>query len=149
TGSLNGSVLLPLATGLNTVTYGGTLGLTDVPTVTGGEVYPLFSALIYNPSSFTSIVPASPSGLSWDTTTLTVDGTLHVSGGTGPSRPRITQAQLSGTALSISGTGGTATTDYYVLTSTDATLPLANWTFATTNQFDGSGNFQFTTPRTP
>ncbi len=44
----------------------------------------------------------------------------------------------------MSGTGGTANSTYYVLTSTNLALPLNQWTPVTTNQFDASGNFIFT-----
>ena len=44
----------------------------------------------------------------------------------------------------LSGNGGTINGIYYVLSSTDLILPLTNWTFIATNQFDDLGNFIFT-----
>jgi len=44
----------------------------------------------------------------------------------------------------LSGIGGTINGVYYVLSTTDLTLPLTNWTFIATNQFDGLGDFIFT-----
>jgi polygalacturonase len=38
---------------------------------------------------------------------------------------------------------------HYVLTSTNIALPLTNWTRLVTNQFDGSGNFNFTNAMNP
>jgi hypothetical protein len=35
------------------------------------------------------------------------------------------------------------------LASTDMTLPVNQWTPVFTNQFDGSGNYNFTNPITP
>jgi len=49
----------------------------------------------------------------------------------------------------FSGTNGVANSDYYVLTSTNLGLPLANWTVALTNAFDASGNFIVTLPYSP
>jgi hypothetical protein len=45
--------------------------------------------------------------------------------------------------LLFGGSNGTANGTYYVLTSTNVTMPLANWLPLTTNQFDAAGNFVF------
>ena len=58
--------------------------------------------------------------------------------------PSFGQSVLAGGSLILSGTGGTPGADYYMLTSTNVVLPLANWLRLATNQFDGSGNFAFT-----
>jgi glucuronoarabinoxylan endo-1,4-beta-xylanase len=58
--------------------------------------------------------------------------------------PTFTGAQLSGANLIFTGTGGVATLNFYVLTSTNIALPLANWTRLATNQFNVSGNFGVT-----
>ena len=44
----------------------------------------------------------------------------------------------------ISGAGGPNRGNYYALASTNVALPLSNWERLTTNQFDASGNFNFT-----
>jgi len=49
-----------------------------------------------------------------------------------------------GTSLVFNGAGGSANALYYVLSTTNLTLPLADWTVDATNHFDGSGNFSFT-----
>jgi hypothetical protein len=46
----------------------------------------------------------------------------------------------------LNGSGGITNGTYYLLTSTNIVAPLANWTPLQTNQFDGSGNFNFTLP---
>jgi hypothetical protein len=56
----------------------------------------------------------------------------------------ITSSVLSEGNLIMSGSGGTADTSYNVLTSTDVTQPLANWSLAGTGTFDSGGNFSFT-----
>ena len=35
------------------------------------------------------------------------------------------------------------------MASTDISLPLLNWTFIATNQFNATGNFNFTNPVSP
>jgi fibronectin-binding autotransporter adhesin len=47
-------------------------------------------------------------------------------------------------SLTLSGSGGTANGTYYVLASTNVALPLAQWQFIATNQFDTNGNFTVT-----
>ena len=44
----------------------------------------------------------------------------------------------------MSGSGGPANANYYLQSSTNLALPLANWTRVATNQFDANGNFNFT-----
>jgi hypothetical protein len=55
----------------------------------------------------------------------------------------------TGGGFSVSGTGGAANGNYYLLSSTNAALPLNQWTRIATNQFDGSGNFAFTNSPAP
>jgi len=66
--------------------------------------------------------------------------------------PGISSAVLSGGNLIVSGTNGVPDADYYVLSSTNLVLPVANWEVISTNQFDGLGHFTFTNafnPATP
>ncbi len=53
---------------------------------------------------------------------------------------------LNGNQLIMSGTGGSTSGAYYVLSSTNVARPLSQWTRLATNVFSGSGNFQFTNP---
>jgi autotransporter-associated beta strand protein len=69
-----------LVQGVGTLTYGGTLVVTNVGTTSlaGGASLKLFDASAYA-GSFASIVPAQPGlGLGWDTSSLAVNGTLKV-----------------------------------------------------------------------
>ncbi len=50
----------------------------------------------------------------------------------------------AGNNLVMSGGNGTPSISYYVLTSTHVALPMTNWWRLVTNQFDLSGNFNFT-----
>jgi autotransporter-associated beta strand protein len=135
-------------TGLTSVTYGGTLNLTNLSgTLTNGDSFKLFSATNYS-GAFTNITPATPrAGLVWNTSSLLTNGTIRVA-----SAPQFDSTVLSGTNLVISGSSGITNGSYYVLTSTNVTSPLTNWLFLLTNTFDGNGNFQFTngvSPATP
>ncbi len=71
---------------------------------------------------------SNPSGIASATTTL-------------PAFDGIVQ---SGAEMVISGTGGPANIQYWILTSTNLTLPITSWTPISTNNFDSSGSFQFT-----
>jgi hypothetical protein len=51
--------------------------------------------------------------------------------------------------FALSGTGGMANTNYYLLASTNMATPLINWTRLLANPFDTSGNFIFTNPLNP
>jgi hypothetical protein len=120
----------------------GTLMLTNIGgTLAPGDSFQLFNASSYG-VAFTNILPAIPRvGLGWDTTSLNASGTLKVTTGSLPPSPGITGVTLSGGSLVMSGTNGVRGGTYYVLTSTDPSLPLASWSRIATNVFDTSGNF--------
>jgi len=59
-------------------------------------------------------------------------------------KPVITTTAMVSTNLIFTGTGGIATSNYYVLTSTNLALPVTSWTRLNTNVFDSSGRFAFT-----
>jgi uncharacterized delta-60 repeat protein len=61
-----------------------------------------------------------------------------------PPPPSITSVSWVGGGLRITGTSRTPGRSYYVLASTNLTLPVSQWTPVATNVFDGSGNFGFT-----
>ena len=63
-------------------------------------------------------------------------------------KPVIVTATMFTTNFIFTGTGGFATSNYFVLTSTNLALPLANWTRLATNQFDAAGNFRSTNANT-
>ena len=68
-----------LVRGLTTVSYGGTLILSNLAgTITASNAFKLFSANSYV-GAFTALTPAIPgAGLAWNTNTLRTDGTLRV-----------------------------------------------------------------------
>jgi autotransporter-associated beta strand protein len=88
--------------GVSALTYGGTLVVTNLGTaaLTNGSSFQLFTASTRN-GAFAAVVPAPGSGLSWDTSRLTVDGTLAVK--TGPSTtPTVISAVVTGNQLELS-----------------------------------------------
>jgi fibronectin-binding autotransporter adhesin len=126
------------------VTYGGTLQIKLVNgTLAAGQIYKLFNAPSgqYSGSFDGGVSPASTNGLTWDTSKLTVDGTLKVIVAT---KPVIGNISISGSDLSFSGNNGIPNASFNLLSSTDVTLPLSSWTVVGAYTFDGSGNFSFT-----
>jgi autotransporter-associated beta strand protein len=69
-----------LVRGLTSVTYGGTLSLSNLAgTITASMAFKLFSANSYS-GAFAALTPASPGpSLAWNTNTLATDGTLRIS----------------------------------------------------------------------
>ncbi len=58
--------------------------------------------------------------------------------------PRFGASAVSADNLILSGAGGAPVGQYLVLTSSNAALPVADWTRMATNSFDAGGNFAFT-----
>ena len=132
--------------GITTLTYGGTLSLSFTPgSLAVNDSFRLFYAAGYT-GAFTNIVPGSPGpGLAWDTSLLTINGTIRV--GTATSTPpTITKVGVSGSTLVFEGSGGTAGATYYVLSSTNIETAVGTWTRLATNQFTPAGTFTFSTP---
>jgi hypothetical protein len=128
------------------ISYGGALNLEFLPgTLAAGNSWKLFNAPDSSYSGSFTIAPASPgAGLAWDTSTLGTDGTLRVVATVVP-QPDFTALTIAGGNLTLSGTNGPHSGTYYVLTSTNVAQALTNWTRLSTNQFDASGNFTWTT----
>jgi autotransporter-associated beta strand protein len=132
---------------LGNITYGGTLMVTNIGgTLTGGESFKLFDAPAGTYlSSFGSIqLPPLGPGLSWNTSQLSVNGTISVAGTL--VQPVINSVSQSGGNFTFSGTGGVPNGQYVVITSTNVTLSLGSWSALATNSFNGAGAFSFTTP---
>jgi autotransporter-associated beta strand protein len=145
---------LLLATNItaSTIHYGGTL---NVVAKTGafapGDTFTLFSATNYT-GAFTTVTPAN---VTWDTSHLTTDGSITVVS-VAPAGPTtnatITSVTLSGSNLLIHGTNNNVpNTDgkFVVLTSTNISTPLINWTPLSTNGYNGNGTFDASVPVVP
>jgi len=133
--------------GAQTINYGGTLALTNISGVlVNGSSFKLFYAANYS-GAFTNFLPATPgSGLAWDTSSLTSDGTLRV---TKAGSPGISGISVSGGNFILSGTNGKAGSPYYLLASTNVALAVINWLRMQTNFFDVNGNFNATSAIDP
>ena len=126
-----------------TLNAGGTLIVTNAggTALAAGDTFNLFNAASYGGSFASVILPALATGLAWNTSTLNTSGILSV---VAASKPVFGNLSVTANGLNFSGTGGVAGATYYLLGSTNVTIPAGNWTRLLTNQFDGSGNFNFT-----
>jgi len=135
--------------GLQYVIYGGTLVLSNLSgTLADGDVFKLFDAVpgtYYGDFNF-YVLPALGPDQYWDTSQLMVDGTIRVF----TPRPIIQSFGIDGSNFFLNGTSGGNTSTYFiVLTSPDASVPLAGWTPILTNTFDANGNFAYTNAVNP
>jgi autotransporter-associated beta strand protein len=132
------------------IIYGGTLVISNLnDPLQVGDSFRLFVSGRYS-GSFDGIIPETPGpGLVWDTSDLNrpipgnVDGTIRVAVASAP-RPQITSIFVSGSEIILSGTNGTASSQYYILSSTDIGLPISSWIPIFTNVFGTNGEFNFT-----
>jgi hypothetical protein len=68
---------------LSTVTYGGTLTVTNIgPALVAGDTFTLFSASSYAGSFTNLVLPTLNAGLSWSTNNLTLNGSIVVQSAT-------------------------------------------------------------------
>ena len=125
------------------LTNGGTLIVTNTgaAALAAGNSFKLFNAASYSGAFASVILPPLPAGLAWNTNSLSTNGTLSVVVAT---KPFIASALISGNGFMLTGTGGVADASFYLLGSTNVATPVSNWTRLLTNQFDNSGNFNFT-----
>jgi fibronectin-binding autotransporter adhesin len=120
--------------------YGGTLVITNVgPALQPGDTFTLFSGPTFNGSAFATIV--LPNYQLFDTSNLGVNGTITFLGTSAPQISSIDFSTLASGSITVNATNGLPNGPLNVLTSTNAALPLNNWTPVTTNVFDGLGNY--------
>ena len=130
-----------------TITYGGTLNLINVSgtALAAGNSFQIFNAAVYSGSFTTITLPTLGAGLAWNTNQLNSSGIISVVS-TGSSGVVIGSSYLSGGNFIFTGTGGTSGGTYYVLTSTNLTTPVSQWTPLATNTFNSTGGFSVTNP---
>lgn len=135
--------------GAVSISYGGTLSLTNLGgTLAAGDSFKLFAASAYT-GAFTNVTPAIPGiGLAWNTQTLAIDGTLRIVS-VPTAQPKITRFALDGSALVIRATDGVPGWPCELLSATNLSLPLAQWSPVATNWFDAGGTLALTNPVNP
>jgi autotransporter-associated beta strand protein len=133
--------------GAASIAYGGTLSLTNLAgALAPGDSFRLFNGSAYSGAFSKLLPPMAGSGLAWDTSGLLNNGTLRVA--VAP-KPVINSVAVSGANLVLSGTNGVPGATYYVLTSTNLTIPVAAWPRIATNLFDAIGTFAVTNQASP
>jgi len=111
------------------------------PALPTGATFTLFSSPVAN-NTFSSItLPPLTGSQYWNTSNLALDGTISVAV---PAPLSFSGITTSGNNIVLNAQGGTPGGAVTVLTATNLTLPLAQWTTVTTGNFDGNGNFNFT-----
>jgi autotransporter-associated beta strand protein len=130
------------------LTEGGTLNVTNIGALAlaDGDSFKLFNAGSYGGAFANMILPPLPAGLGWNTNGLNTSGVLSV---VVTAEPVFGSVTLATGGLSLSGSGGVADANFYLLAATNLAMPLTNWTRVLTNQFDAGGNFSFTNAINP
>ena len=112
---------------------GGTSSLTN------GARLVLFSAASYAPSMFAvTNLPSLATNLIWDLSQLVTNGSIQVKPVTVP-MPVISRVTWNGGSLIFQGSNGLPGSSYYVMTTTNLTLP--SWVPGSTGTFNGTGWF--------
>ncbi len=122
------------------LTFGGTLNITNLSGF-GVGAYTLFTyggGLSLGHLTF----GAKPAGYNYSINTEAAGQIKLIVAPTTP--PNFGKLTVSGTNLLFSGTNGIPLGKYYLLSSTNITLPLASWACVATNLFDTNGGFNFT-----
>lgn len=131
---------------LGTLTFGGELIVSSFGPFQAGDTFKLF-AFTGNPGGFASItLPALDPGLEWNTNNLSVDGTISVVSSAAPAPELGRPVLVDGTNLLLSVSGGVSNGQFRVLSYTNITEPVANWTVLSTNTYDGNGSLTITNP---
>jgi autotransporter-associated beta strand protein len=128
---------------LGTLTCGGSLIVTNIggSALAAGDTFKLFDAAVISGSFSGITLPALTGNLFWNTNNLFVDGTLTVAS---PTPPVLGTIALAGNKLIFSGSGGSAGGNYYLIGTTNLTVPLTNWQRLQTNQFGSGGSLNCT-----
>lgn len=114
---------------------GGTLDLTNVAGF-GPGTYTLFTCS-GTPSGSLPVIGSAPAGYNYAVNTAT-PGQVRLVVTALALQPQTTFA-LDVNGLTLGGVGGAAGRTYHLLTSTNLTVPAAQWTAIATNQFDFNG----------
>ena len=145
----NTSLQFALGTNSDSVVVGGDLFLTGRLSVTNAGGFGVGAYTIFTCAgalTFDNLVLISaPAGFNYSFNTNTPGVVKFIAA---PTTPPVFGSLIfsSRTNLVMSGSNGAPLGNYYVLSSTNLTLPVASWTRVATNQYDASGKFIFTNP---
>jgi len=125
--------------GLTSVNYGGALVVTNISgsPLTAGKQYLLFNAAGAGTGHFSSITVLSSTG-SYTGTFNTASGILTIGSG---APPILNSPTVSAGNLTLTGSGGTPSGTYSLLSSTNVTTPWPLWVTNTTGVFSATGTF--------
>ncbi len=123
----------------NALVLGGTLNVTNLPGFGPGTNIIFTYGGPLSGSLTVGQMPAGYAGAVLTSTPGQVRLAVSVS-----ALPRFGGIANTTAGLVFSGDGGTATGNYYVLSSTNVGLPLAGWKRVQTNAFEEDGSFSFT-----
>ena len=138
--SLDGGTNNDMVSGLASVSYGGSLVVTNVgvSSLAAGGSFQLFNATSHT-GNFSSVT-VLPSGSG---TFNPATGILTIAPAT---RPIFNAPVVVGGNLILTGLGGAAGAGYTLLSTTNLTTPLALWITNTTGAFSGTGTFSNSIP---
>jgi hypothetical protein len=150
--NVNGAAIVTNVS-VNTLNVGGlnTLLIDLVDNVSGTTTFPLISYNTLNGSVAGNFVLGDlPDGVSGGLVDNPANKRIDlVLTPTAVVAPQITSATIAGSSLIMSGTNGAPYGKYYVLASTNLSVPLENWMILATYYFDGAGAFSFTNAMDP
>jgi fibronectin-binding autotransporter adhesin len=116
------------------IVLAGTLTLRNVgDTLQVGDTFDLFDGALSG--AFSTV---DGGYYTWDTSNVGINGTVTVTGVL--PLPSISSVAIVGTDLVLSAVNGVPNSPVTVVSSTDVSLPMANWTSVATTAFDGSGS---------
>ncbi len=132
-----------------TLTYNGALVVTNIgpDTLQDGDMFQLFSASAKAGAFSSTNLPPLAAGFRWDTSDLG-NGTIKVIYA-GIGQPMFYATGNSRQNMDLSGTNGIFGATYYVLSATNLSLPLTNWTRILTNVYGPGGSFSNKVPIAP
>lgn len=124
-----------LVTGITSITYDGTLVVTNAGTnaLVAGQVFKLFDAASASGNfAQVTILPGGTGTFNPATGELTINSSGFLT---------VNPPTISNGNLILEGTGGVPNGSYSIVTSTNVAAPVSTWTTNTVGTFDGTGSF--------
>lgn len=129
----------PAVVGLSSITYGGTLIVSNLSGATLGQTFSLFNSA-KSSGSFSQILPPPGPWLRWRMD----PSTGQISVVSTASQPTFSGAAWTGDKLVLQLTGGPPGSTSYIVASSDLSLPKSAWKRVGTNIFDTTGGYTCT-----